>query len=151
MYLTQLQIDVKCSAVIMWSIFSEMRTIDLPARARYGMSFVSLKSNLYSASVNTVLYEILYHIRPCYKGTQLYLTHSGSVTPYNNIDLGQNWLRLRLFVLGHKTITWTNADMSSTVFCGNHLRVTKAHELNPQYRFRNYIFKSNYISQGPMS
>ena len=37
-------------------------------RARYGVSFDNLKSDLYSASVNAVVWEISYYTRPLYNG-----------------------------------------------------------------------------------
>ena len=43
-----------------------------PSGARYGVSFVSLNFDSYSASVNAVLYEISCCIGPCYNGTWLY-------------------------------------------------------------------------------
>ena len=37
----------------------------------------------------------------------------GIATPYSDTDLGQYWLRQRLFGWQHQAITWTNADLSS--------------------------------------
>ena len=41
--------------------------------------------------------------------------------PYGDIDLGQHWLRYWHVAWCH-AITWTNADLSSRVFSGIHLR-----------------------------
>ena len=38
-------------------------------RASYGMSFVDLASDWYSASVPVIIFVISYNIGPCYKGT----------------------------------------------------------------------------------
>ena len=43
-----------------------------PVRKRYGVQFVVWHSDLYSTSVDAVLYEISCYIRPRYNGTQLY-------------------------------------------------------------------------------
>ena len=48
-------------------------------------------------------------------------THWGIMMPYNNIDLGQHWLRWWLVAWRQQAITWTNADLSSIRFCCIHL------------------------------
>ena len=40
------------------------------------------------------------------------LTHRGPVTPHDDIDLGEHWLRLWLVACRHQTITWTNSEFS---------------------------------------
>ena len=52
----------------------------------------------------------------------LQLTFCGLVTPYGDIALGQHWLRIWLVAWRHQAITRTNIDLSSTDFCGMHLR-----------------------------
>ena len=47
------------------------------------------------------------------------LTNCGLVTPYDDIDLCQHWLRWRLFAWQHQAITWTSVDLPSV---SNHLR-----------------------------
>ena len=42
--------------------------------------------------------------------------------PYGNIHLGQHWLRQWFVAWRHETITRTNVDLSSQVFCGIYLR-----------------------------
>ena len=42
-----------------------------------------------------------------------WLTHWGLVTPFGDIDLGQNWFKLWLVAWRHQAITWTNVDLSS--------------------------------------
>ena len=44
-----------------------------PVRTKYGVSVVNTNSDLCSASVTRVLYTISCWIRPCYKGTRLYM------------------------------------------------------------------------------
>ena len=46
-----------------------------PVRARYGVSFVDLASDWYSASVPVIIYVIPCNIRLCYNGSWLYLVH----------------------------------------------------------------------------
>ena len=50
------------------------------------------------------------------------LTHCGLVTPHDDRDLGQHWLRLWLVAWRHQAITWTNADLSSVRSSDIHLR-----------------------------
>ena len=50
------------------------------------------------------------------------LTHCGLVTPYDDINLGQHWLRQWLVARRHQAITRTNVDLSLVRFCGIHLR-----------------------------
>ena len=66
--------QIQCSGVTTWSIFSNKLTTDthsVPVRARYGVSVVSLKSDLRSATVIAVLYVILWKIGQRYNGTRL--------------------------------------------------------------------------------
>ena len=49
------------------------------------------------------------------------LTHCGLVTPYDDIDLGQHWLRLWLGAWRHQAITWTSVDLSSVKSSDIHL------------------------------
>ena len=50
------------------------------------------------------------------------ITLHGLVVPYGVTDLDQQWLRKCLFAWQHRTITLTNVDASSQVFCGIHLK-----------------------------
>ena len=64
---------IQCGAVLTRSIFSKILTIDTTySRARYGVSFVSSKYDLYSGAVITILCAISWHIVPRYNGTALY-------------------------------------------------------------------------------
>ena len=52
----------------------------------------------------------------------LQLIHYGLVTLYGIIGFGEHCLRWGLVARQRQTITWTNADLLSKVFCGKHLR-----------------------------
>ena len=67
---------IQCGAVITRSILHRIiikYTHSSPVRARYGVQFVICHYELYSASVNAMLYKISCNIEPRYNGTQLYL------------------------------------------------------------------------------
>ena len=49
------------------------------------------------------------------------LTHFGLVTPYDDINLVQHWLRSWLAAWRHQAITWTNVDLSLVRSSGIHL------------------------------
>ena len=42
------------------------------------------------------------------------LIHFGQVTPYSDIDQGQNWFK-------QQVITWANVNLSTKAFCDIHL------------------------------
>ena len=50
------------------------------------------------------------------------LTHCGLVMQYDDIDLGQHWLRYWLGARWHHAITWTNVDLTSIRSNDIHLR-----------------------------
>ena len=52
----------------------------------------------------------------------MFLTHSGLLAPYRDIDLGQHWLRYWLVAWRHQAITWTSVDLSSVRSCSIYLR-----------------------------
>ena len=45
------------------------------------------------------------------------------MTPYDNVDIGQHWLRKWLAAWRHQAITWTIVDLSSVRSSDNHLKV----------------------------
>ena len=61
--------------------------------------------------------EVWLYVKLSY--TSKNLTHCSLVAPFDDMGMGQYWLRKWLVV---QTITWTNADLSWKVFCGIHLR-----------------------------
>ena len=65
--------EVQCSAIITRSIFSQIfpDPYSLPARMRYGVSFVSDNSDICSVSVTVVLRAVSCYIGPCYTRTWL--------------------------------------------------------------------------------
>ena len=56
---------------------------------------------------------------------------------------GQHWLRLWLSAWRHKTITWTNVDLSSVRFSGIHLRVVSY--AMPQASTTKVAFQINHL------
>ena len=61
------------------------------------------------------------------------LTHSGLLTPYGDIGLGQHWLRWWLVAWRHQAITWTSVDLSSVTSSGIHLRAI-SHKIPQSFR-----------------
>ena len=49
------------------------------------------------------------------------LTHWDLLTPFGDINMGQNWLSKGLVAWRHQAITWTNVDLSSVRSSGIHL------------------------------
>ena len=49
-------------------------------------------------------------------------THCGLGVSYDDINLGQHWLRQWLVAWWHQAITWTNVDLSLARICGICLR-----------------------------
>ena len=69
-------VTTQCGDILTRSIFSKSsseKTHSLPVRARYVTSFVSLKSDLYSAVPIALLDVVSWYIVSCYNGTRLYM------------------------------------------------------------------------------
>ena len=84
-----------------------------------------------------------------------YITHCGPVNPYYDIDSGQHWLMIRLWLVAWRAhaISWTYFGSSLKVFCGIYMGAISHGVLMNlicsmcwESAFKNYC----YISQEPM-
>ena len=79
---------LQCGAVITRYIFSKILTKTphtSPVRSRCGVSFVSLKSDLYSALIDAVVWEMSCYIGSRYNGTWMYYVMMQSMTWANSV------------------------------------------------------------------
>ena len=72
-------------------------------------------------------------------------THCGQVTPYGNIDLGQQWFRQWLVAWQHQAITLTNSNWHLPGPWAIHIkaihRIRNAQESNHHITFEHYTHK----------
>ena len=100
---TQDCLDIQCGAVITRSIFCQnpqKTPHSSPVRARYGVYFVNLASEWYSASVPVIIYTISYNIGSRYNGTQLYVHsyYNYGIECYSFVRVHTNYNSMSTFV-----------------------------------------------------
>ena len=86
----------------------------------------------------------VFRVRSLNRHVDFIITHSGLVTPYGDIDLGQHWLRQWLVAWQHQAITRSNDDFSlRSLDCFIHLRAIS--QCVPNLLFCIYIMSLKII------
>ena len=82
-------------------------------------------------------------------------THRGLVTPYGEIQLGQQWFMQWLIAWRHRAITRTYVDLSSICYCVMHPRkiskisITKLHlKIHKNREFKECIYMEDCPQRG---